>query len=130
VTKQFDSGLIDDHGFESWPGDPFAGMTRKFGQIDYECNACGRSARHPYSPDVPLGWWFLFDRSADIVHLACKPECAAKYSKLQNKDDRDIKALVRTVSQSGWRYRSPEKKQSGEVSAPAGVTGGWGNGSV
>lgn len=124
-----DSRLVDDHGFKPWPGDPFAGEPRKAGQTDYECNQCGRVGRHPYFPDVPLGWWWFHDVANDTVALVCRPLCAAQYSELKLQNGINIKELCAMIVRHGWRYRSPEKKDVGEVKVPK-LSGGWGNGSV
>jgi hypothetical protein len=137
MTKQLPPGddgsrLVDDTDFQPWPGDPFAGMPRKWGQIDYRCNQCGRLGRHPWTPDVPLGWWWLYDRTQDVVHIVCRPQCAAVRSGLMDEKaakDLDIKVLAKKVVHAGWRYRSPEKADPNEVKV-RGLDGGWGNGSI
>lgn len=134
MTQQLPPGddgsrLVDDKGFEPWPGDPFAGMPRKHGQLDYECNHCARTARHPYTPDVPLGWWWLYNPASDTVALVCRPLCAAQFSELKLPNGIDIKGLVQMVRRAGWQYRSPEKRDQNEVKTPN-LAGGWGNGSV
>jgi hypothetical protein len=113
--------------FHDWPGDPFAGMQRKWGQTDYECNQCGRVGRHPWSPDVPPGWWWLHDANTDIVHIVCSPKCAAAASGLTVTDD--IKMTARQVLNAGWHYRRPEKRDPNEPKA-TGLGGGWNSGSV
>lgn len=118
--------------FPAWQGDPFVGMPRKWGQTDYACNQCGRVGRHPWSPDVPRGWWWLYDRAQDIVHIVCRPQCAAVRSGLMDAKtakEHEIRALVKKVHAAGWRYRSPEKAQPGEVKV-RGLDGGWGNSSI
>jgi len=126
------SRLVDDADFKPWPGDPFAGMPRKAGQTDYECNQCGRVGRHPFFPDVPLGWWWLHDVQQDIVHIVCRPQCAAVRGGLMNAkqaEATDVRQLVQVVVRAGWRYRNPEKRSEDEVKVPK-LSGGWSSGSV
>ena len=132
MTQQLPPGddgsrLVDDHEFEPWPGDPFAGMPRKHGQLDYECNYCGRTARHPYTPDVPLSWWWLYDPTSDTVALVCRPQCAAAYSGLAIA--KITKETLQQIFKAGWKYRGPEKRDQNEVKVPK-LSGGWGSGSV
>jgi hypothetical protein len=139
MTKKLPAGddgsrMSAARDFPAWPGDPFAGMTRKWGQTDYACNNgdCGKLGRHPWSPDVPLGWWFLYDRRSDVVHIVCRPHCAAVLSGLMDAKAakaHDIKALVKKVVAAGWRYRSPEKADPNEIKV-RGLDGGWGNSSI
>lgn len=120
------SRLVDgDTAFQAWPGDPFAGQPRKQGQIDYECNACGRTGRHQFFPDIPLGWWFLHDVQNDTVHLACKPSCAAKISQVALPDDQ--RESVRELLRLGWKYRSREKQDKNEAKN---LSGGWSGGTL
>jgi len=134
MTKRLGPGddgsrLVDGTSFTPWPGDPFAGQSRKEGQIDYECNYCGRVGRHPYYPDVPLGWWWLHNYADDAVALVCRPLCAASYSDLKLPNGIDIKELVKRVVAAGWKYRSPEKRDAAEAKVPK-LSGGWGGSSV
>lgn len=118
--------------FPAWPDDPFSGMPRQWGQTDYACNHCGRIGRHPWSPDVPRGWWWLYDQAQDIVHIVCRPQCAAVRSGMMDEKaakDFEVKALVQKVAAAGWRYRSPERRDPDEVKV-RGLDGGWGNGSL
>lgn len=135
MTKKLGRGddgsrLVDAAGFTPWAGDPFAGQPRQHGQIDYECNACGRGGRHPYHPDVPPGWWYLWDQAADTVKIVCKPQCAVELSGISLPKDASVRQLIKALVAAGWRYRSPEQKRDDEPAAVGGLSGGWNSGTV
>lgn len=112
--------------FEPWTGDPFAGMERKIGQLDHECASCGKTVRHMFYPDVPRGWFFFHDADTDLVHVVCRPQCAAKFHDI-DVTGLDIRAIAQTIVKAGWKYRRPEKA---DKTAAAGLGGGWGRGSL
>lgn len=113
--------------FRSWPGDPFVNEPRQWGQTDYTCNVCNRLGRHPWSPDVPPGWWFFYDQAQDVVHLACRLTCVVKFTPGYDPRNKTPQQVAQDMIQRGWHRRPPEQAGANEAT---GLAGGWNSGSL